>query len=473
MALIGDGIQAGLNVYDPSPYLAAQSRATQSIGNSLSAGIGAASDAIDKRREYKDMVKASTTKLKAARDLFGDEGGYLDKLLLEIEDEEKPLSTRATIAGTANEMLALGIDKMNTDRQFAIQDRGLQLEERRITEGSRQFDTGIQADAYQAQTKQTFDNQTSLDEGINKMIAAQELATQYGDKIPALPGLQERFQQAVEAGDGFGAKSVAAEYDAIIKPQVESLMKGQGFKLSTIGTTLPDGRPGEMNVFVDPTGGVYDIKGSKLNPEAFLPEPGGEGMVLPPRDDVPQGSRVPAMPKTVIGSRPMGTPTAKTATEQALDDLKLTKAQEDAKTQAASVAGGKAKISQAIDSLKAIRNHPGRWAATGKTSYFPTVRGTDAYDFEQKLEQAKALAGTIGIEAMRGLGAMSEKEFEAAKASIAQLTIGMKTESVEKELDKLIGLFESKMGAKASAQPGLTPADDEDDATNQLRAFGQ
>ena len=102
------------------------------------------------------------------------------------------------------------------------------------------------------------------------------------------------------------------------------------------------------------------------------------------------------------------------------------------------------------------------------------MRGTDAYDFEQKLEQAKALAGTIGIEAMRGLGAMSEKEFEAAKASIAQLSIGMKTESVEKELDKLINLFENKLGkALPDASGPSGKMDDEDDATSRLRAFGQ
>jgi hypothetical protein len=119
------------------------------------------------------------------------------------------------------------------------------------------------------------------------------------------------------------------------------------------------------------------------------------------------------------------------------------------------------------------------------------MRGTQAYDFEQKLDKAKSLAGTIGIEAMRGLGAMSEKEFEAAKASIAKLELGMATESIEAELDGIIRLFENKLGAVApaagspapaagSTAPAATPADaaakanaDRAAKTDRLKAMQQ
>ena len=479
MALIGQGAQPAAIDYSSIGQSAWQ--LANANARAFGQVTGEIKDIFDKRKKDKEAVKAGQTKLEAAIELFGDQGGYLSGVRDKIADEDLPISERAALAGTANELLALGVDKFNTERQFAIQDRQIANEERRITEGARQFDAGMRVDRYQAQTKQNFENQTALDSGINKMLAAQELATQYGDKIPALPGLQQRFAQAVEAGDGFGANSVAAEYDAIIKPQVEALVKGQGFRLSTIGTTLPDGRPGEMNVFVDPTGGVYDIQGGKLNPDAFLPPAGDDGMVLPPRDDVPQEQprRTVPMPQGTLGMRPLVSPVERTPTQLRLDELALRKAEAEAKTAEASTAGNAAKVEAALESLKLIRQHPGRDAATGFTSVFPTRPGSDAYDFEQKLEQAKALAGTIGIEAMRGLGAMSEKEFQAAKDSVAALDKGQKLETVEKELDKLIGLFESKLGKPRSKNPAdaLTPPskkiDDEDDAANQLRAFGQ
>ena len=162
-----------------------------------------------------------------------------------------------------------------------------------------------------------------------------------------------------------------------------------------------------------------------------------------------------ATPSTGIAPGAGRATTAQTPTQAKLDELKLAKAEGEAKIAETAGAGNLAKSQAAIESLKAIRNHPGRAAATGFTSVFPTRPGSEAYDFEQKLEQAKALAGTIGIEAMRGLGAMSEKEFQAAKDSIAALDKGQRTETIEKELDKLIGLFESKLGqASANSTTG-------------------
>lgn len=159
-------------------------------------------------------------------------------------------------------------------------------------------------------------------------------------------------------------------------------------------------------------------------------------------------------------------PAPQTPAQIRKDELEVAKLEGDIAKQGSDVAiaqranaAAVEKGKQALASLVEIRNHPGRWAATGKTSYIPSVRGSDAYDFEQKLEKAKALAGTIGIEAMRGLGAMSEKEFEAAKASIAQLEKGQKTETVERELDSLIKLFTAKIGDPNSS-PTISRAEE-------------
>jgi len=437
---------------------------------------GEVKDIFDKRKKDKEAVKAGQTKLDAAIELFGDQGGYLAGVRDKIADEDLPISERAALAGTANELLALGIDKFNTDRTFALQERGVAADERRISENARQFDTGMQVEQYQAQSAQQFANQAALDEGINKMIATQELVEKYQDKLPAMEGLQERFKQASEAGDGINAKNIAEEYAAVVRPQVDALTKGQGLTLSTVADTGPDGMPIERNVFLDKQGSIYGLNGDRLNPEAFLPPPPDDGMVLPPRDDVPQpqARRVPAAPSGIRPAGGAGVRTPEQVKKEALEIKQLegniSKQENDVAIANRSNAAAIEKGRQAIESLKEIRNHPGRWAATGKTSYLPSVRGSASYDFEQKIEKAQALAGTIGIEAMRGLGAMSEKEFEAAKASIAQLKIGQKTETIEKELDSLIRLFESKItDAGDGAAGNRDNADPEDEAANALR----
>lgn len=493
MALIGQGAQPAAIDYSSIGESAWQ------LANANARAFGQVTDAVkdvfDKRKKDKEAVKTGQAKLDAAIELFGDQGGYLSGVRDKIVDEDLPISERAALAGTANELLALGIDKMNTERQFALQERGLANEERRITEGARQFDTGMQIDQYQAQTKQDFENQTALDEGINKMIAAQELATQYGDKIPALPGLQERFQQAIDAGDGFGAKSVAAEYDAIVKPQVEALVKGQGFKLSTIATTLPDGRPGEMNVFVDPKGGVYDIQGGKLNPDAFLPPAGDDGMVLPPRDDVPQGNRIPAMPKTTIGQRPMVSPNE--TPEQALAKSRMTGADARLTTTlqgAETLAGTLDNLNQTEALLDKVRTGFGAETAMQAKRMF----GADV----SNAEQLQTLLGDqVMARVAQTKGAVSEKEmelFQQFSANFGKTPEGNKkivqfakrAATRAKKIAKVIndGFQTGKTPFEIQAQvielQNAEPITDalgtpsgkmetEDDAAARLRAFGQ
>jgi hypothetical protein len=289
------------------------------------------------------------------------------------------------------------------------------------------------------------------------------------DKLPEMKASQDLISKYIEQGDGQKALNAVESYEKARIKQMEPLMGADGgLRLTEIPDVDATGQPINRSVFVSPQGDLLDLNRQPLNQSVPI-----DGMVLPPRDGVPQERRIQPMPKAGFGVRPATSPSTRTETQQKLDELALQKAQDEAQSAVVAKASNVAKTQSAIEALKNIRNHPGRWAATGLTSKLPTAPGSNAYDFEQKLEQAKALAGTIGIEAMRGLGAMSEKEFQAATASIAALDKGQKTETIEAELDKLIGFFESRLAATMpdGKSPAGAPPNPSTGAADRLRAI--
>lgn len=445
---------------DYSRWADITARSSQATAAAISGVADKFADIAEKRKQDKDTIKAAEAKGKAVKELFGDQGGFLDSFLAGLGDEELPISERAAMASGMNDLIAAGIDKFNTERDFG-------LKERALNENVRQFDATLQSDNYTAQTKQQFDETAKLNEAATRFIAAKDAEKNYkGGKLPDLTASDSMIDSLLQQGNGTAALSmVEAREDQVAKFLQNNGGEKDGKKLANIA--VPGGT---LDVFVDNASGVItDLYGNPLNteatmPEQFLPDAPGVLPARPDAADVPPGTVVPnrVPPRPQIGFKPATPATQRTPEQIRKDELEIKKLEGDLMKQEADVdiaqranAAAVSKASEALAALKATRNHPGRWAATGKTSYLPSIRGSDAFEFEQKLEQAKALAGTIGIEAMRGLGAMSEKEFEAAKASIAQLEMGQKTETIEKELDSLIRLFEAKIGkteADAAAQ---------------------
>lgn len=499
MPLIGQGVNAALGRVDYSPFVESSWQLANANARAFGEATGAVKDVFDKRKKDKEAVKTGQAKLAAAIELFGDQGGYLAPLRDKILDEDLPISERAALAGTANEMLALGIDKFNTDRQFQIQERGLA-----ITEAGAVADR----DAYAA--KSGFENQTALDEGINKMIAAQELAEQF--KLPVSEAMIERFQQAIDSGNGVAVKSVADEYLAMVRPQAEAATKGGGKKLSTIATTLPDGRAGEMNVFVDPSGAISDIYGTPINPEAFLPETEA-GSVLPPKDGaawgdgsgggslppVNEGRRIPPMPLMTIGQRAVGGQSPQTPAQARKEELEikmmesqLAGSEADLAKQAAMKESAGASATEALALMDKLEAHPGFKAAVG-TSFAKTAEGvagalpfvgeklgeaaanvqtgTDRRGAEAIINQLKGQAFLNAIQQLRGLGALSDAEGAKLQQAAARLDTTQSEADFKTALNDYRKIVRDALGRLGATAPAKMET--EEDAVNQLRAFGQ
>lgn len=129
MARIGDSINPALGLIDYSPQMAATARMYENLGQGMAQGVGAIADVVKDRREKKDQIKAAEAKGKAVKELFGDQGGFLDSFLAAVGDEELPLSERAAMAGEVNGLIAAGIDKFNTDRDYRLQERQVNMAE--------------------------------------------------------------------------------------------------------------------------------------------------------------------------------------------------------------------------------------------------------------------------------------------------------------------------------------------------------
>lgn len=112
----------------------------------------------------------------------------------------------------------------------------------------------------------------------------------------------------------------------------------------------------------------------------------------------------------------------------------------------------------ALNVLDQIKNHPALATATGATAPLNQfLVGTTRFDFENLVSQAKSGAFLTAIEQMRGLGALSNAEGQAATAAITR----MNTASTKDGFLRALSDYESVVRrgvARAQAKvPGTVP----------------
>lgn len=119
-----------------------------------------------------------------------------------------------------------------------------------------------------------------------------------------------------------------------------------------------------------------------------------------------------------------------------------------------------------IDSL---RNHPGRAAGTGGSSWMGSIPGSNAKEFQIEVERLKSGAFMTAIEQLRGMGALSNAEGQTATAAVAALA----TEGTEEGFLKRLAEYEAivnkglerarKRSPSPSDAPAAAPAQNTDD----------
>lgn len=112
---------------------------------------------------------------------------------------------------------------------------------------------------------------------------------------------------------------------------------------------------------------------------------------------------------------------------------------------------------QTIDLLNRIKNHQGRGAATGASSLSPLNRipGTAAYDFNVLLDQIKGQAFLQAFQSLKGGGAITEREGQAATNAIARLNAAQSEQEFLRSIDDLITIVnDGRQRAIQSASQG-------------------
>ncbi|MBT8152755.1 hypothetical protein KMP13_02350 [Epibacterium ulvae] len=121
----------------------------------------------------------------------------------------------------------------------------------------------------------------------------------------------------------------------------------------------------------------------------------------------------------------------------------------------------------ALDLINSIRDDPNRERGTGKTAILNQFPGTKGFDFQLKVDQAKSGAFLSAIQNLRGLGALSNAEGQAATAAVTR----MNTSSTEEGFLEALGDYERivQQGMASAQARGGGPAPSFEESAARLQ----
>ncbi|HCO7985781.1 TPA: phage DNA ejection protein [Escherichia coli] len=102
-------------------------------------------------------------------------------------------------------------------------------------------------------------------------------------------------------------------------------------------------------------------------------------------------------------------------------------------------------FSTALDSLNEIERSPGLSKAVGIRSAFPTVPGSDAANFEARLDTFKAQTFLPMVQSLKGMGALSDAEGKKLSDAVGALSPKMSEKAFRDSIGKIRNQLESKL----------------------------
>ncbi|HAW6397834.1 TPA: acyltransferase, partial [Escherichia coli] len=102
-------------------------------------------------------------------------------------------------------------------------------------------------------------------------------------------------------------------------------------------------------------------------------------------------------------------------------------------------------FSTALDSLNEIEQSPGLSKAVGIRSAFPTVPGSDAANFEARLDTFKAQTFLPMVQSLKGMGALSDAEGKKLSDAVGALNPKMSEKAFRDSIGKIRNQLESKL----------------------------
>jgi hypothetical protein len=135
----------------------------------------------------------------------------------------------------------------------------------------------------------------------------------------------------------------------------------------------------------------------------------------------------------------------------ALKNKQLTEPAKDAAKDAKTAEQGRANAQSAYDAVSKLLTAPGKDKAVGVKGISNYLPGTAAQSFKADLDRTKALLTLPALQQMKGLGAMSDREFATLTASAAALNTSMSESDFDAELRRIQSALQSTISGAGTS----------------------
>lgn len=274
-------------------------------------------------------------------------------------------------------------------------------------------------------------------------------------------GVNTALSQGPEAFSKFVAdnsdslKRIGADPNWMIQAGVQNPEQ-----LSHFATTLALGSVGPEKAFdvTDKMAG-RDIDRGKLA-ETIRSNQAGEALQQRGQDITVRGQNISAqnaalsreIQRAELQDKVLDRQIARETNQIKLDELKQKQADVRQKAEVAkadrqaAAQGAVDTFSTALDSLGEIEKSPGLSKAVGVRSAFPTVPGSDAANFEARLDTFKAQTFLPMVASLKGMGALSDAEGKKLSDAVGALSPKMSEDAFRSSIGKIRTQLESKLG---------------------------
>ncbi|EIA5681941.1 phage DNA ejection protein [Escherichia coli] len=341
---------------------------------------------------------------------------------------------------------------------------------------------GSVAQTYQAAKQQ------EADAAFQKEYAA---AIQSGDRqqvrdlMTKYPGQLEKIQSGMKWADedqrnSIGTLAAGARLAASSPEAMQSWLQNNAKELARVGVD-PDSvsqmyqqNPSGFGEFVDHLGmaalgpidyfNVQDkMAGREIDrgrlAETIRSNQAGEALTARGQDIQIRGQNISAqnaalsreIQRAELQEKALDRQIARESNQLKLEELK--QKQEDVRQKAdiaradrqAAAQGAVDTFSTALDSLNEIEQSPGLSKAVGIRSAFPTVPGSDAANFEARLDTFKAQTFLPMVQSLKGMGALSDAEGKKLSDAVGALSPKMSEKAFRDSIGKIRNQLESKL----------------------------
>ncbi|EQA1949384.1 phage DNA ejection protein [Escherichia coli] len=308
--------------------------------------------------------------------------------------------------------------------------------------------------------------------------ALRQLATQYPDQIESVRKGMGFIDE--EQRNSIGTLAAGARLASSSPEAMQSWLQNNAKELTRVGVDpnnvaqMYEQNPSEFGEFVDHLGmaalgpidyfNVQDkMAGREIDrgrlAETIRSNQAGEALTARGQDIQIRGQNISAqnaalsreIQRAELQEKALDRQIARESNQLKLEELKQKQADVRQKAdiaradRQAAAQGAVDTFSTALDSLNEIEQSPGLSKAVGIRSAFPTVPGSDAANFEARLDTFKAQTFLPMVQSLKGMGALSDAEGKKLSDAVGALSPKMSEKAFRDSIGKIRNQLESKL----------------------------